>query len=348
MDPAQSIAAPVAPREAGPWPRRLAWWTWAATIPLVLLGAAVTSTGSGLAIDGWWIVDPGKGDFFLPIYPLDRWVHSVGTFVEHMHREFGMLVGLLAIATVVASFTAQKERAPRVLSIVALLLVCAQGALGGFRVLEKSTDLAFLHGAFGQLVFAFLALNALTFGAAPRGCASRAGDAERTRALKLASALACAVVYVQIVVGAWLRHGQSTIALVAHVVFVVAVLGAVVLLGHLLGAAAAGAAGAEGAEDAAPLRKLRRDLWIVTAAQIVLGLLAFLWVYLVRQERTTDELHHALFPTLHVIGGSALLFTCVRAAVHAWRRGAPAAPALARDGAWKSDDAASGAIGAAR
>ncbi len=308
-----------------PWPRRLAWWTWWVTIPLVFFGASVTSTHSGLAIDGWLIVDPGKGDWFLPLYPLDRWVHSLGTFVEHTHRLFAMLVGLLAIATVVASFTGQRARLPRWCAIASLLLIIGQGALGGFRVLEKSTELAFLHGAFGQAVFAFVGATALSFASrsdAPGPSGARVAPGGSSLALELTSFGACGIVYVQMVLGAWLRHSQSQIALVVHVVMVVAVLGGVYLLGHVLGRAANGSGtDATPAPDAPRLLALRRALWIVLATQLVLGLLAFIWVYLVvGRSRAPTELHQSLFPTLHVRGGSALLFVCVASAVQARRR----------------------------
>lgn len=305
-----------------PWPRRLAWWTWWVTIPLVFFGASVTSTHSGLAIDGWLIVDPGKGDWFLPLYPLDRWVHSFGTFVEHTHRLFAMLVGLLAIATVVASFTAQRARLPRWCAVLSLLLIIGQGALGGFRVLEKSTDLAFLHGAFGQAVFAFVGASALSFARPADALSARVAPGGSSLALELTSFGACGIVYVQMVLGAWLRHSQSQIALVVHVVMVVAVLGGVYLLGHVLGRAANGShANETAAPDAARLFALRRALWIALATQLVLGLLAFIWVYLVvGRSRTPTELHQSLFPTLHVMGGSALLFVCVASAVQARRR----------------------------
>lgn len=304
-------AARVETAAESPWPRRLAWTTWAAAIPLVFFGGSVTSLDAGLAIDGWWVVDPGKGDFFLPLYPLDRWVHSLGAFVEHTHRLFGMLVGLLAIATVVATFLRERRRLPRAFAAFGLLAVIGQGVLGGLRVLEKSTDLAFLHGSIGQAVFVLLGATALVL--APDAGVAAAPTAER-RTLRRVAFATIGVVYAQIVVGAWLRHGQSLGALVTHVVMLLGVAGLVTFLAHALGKAA------ETAPDGAYLRRLRIALWTVFWVQITLGLLAFVWVYLVvGQGRTPTELHQSFFPTLHVMGGAGLLFVVVASALQASR-----------------------------
>lgn len=314
----------VAPATASSWPRRLAWATWIATIPLVFFGGSVTSLDAGLAIDGWWVVDPGKGDFFLPLYPLDKWVHSLGTFVEHGHRLLGMLVGLLAIATVVAAFLRERRQLPRMLALAGLLAVIGQGVIGGYRVLEKSTDLAFLHGSIGQAVFALLGACALAMAPSAPSAGRVPADAPAQKRLFLASIVAIAAVYAQIVVGAWLRHGQSLAALLTHVVLLLAVAGAVTFLAHALRAAA------EGAADGQKLRRAWIALWSVFWAQITLGMLAFVWVYVVvGRERTPTELHQSFFPTLHVLGGATLLFLCVAGLVLALRRRAPAVAAVA-------------------
>jgi cytochrome c oxidase assembly protein subunit 15 len=317
----QTSAAPprvgFAGASASAWPRRLAWATWLATIPLVLFGGSVTSLNAGLAIDGWWIVDPGKGDFFLPLYPLDRWTTSLGAFVEHTHRLIAMAVGLLAIATAVVAQLREPRKTPRVIAWLAVAAIGIQGLLGGLRVLEKSTDLAVLHGALGQAVFALVGATAIAF--APRA-PRRAIEALRSadRRLCIVAVLAVLVVYAQIVIGAWLRHGQSLAALAVHVMMVLAVSGAIAWLASSLRSVAREAA------DARALRRLSVVVWSVLAAQLVLGLLAFVWVYVVvGRERDATELHQSFFPTLHVLGGAGLLFAVVAAAMHAFARPAP-------------------------
>ena len=75
-----------------PWPRRLAWATLLAALPLVLFGGTVTTLRAGMAIDGWFVLEPGRGDHFLLAYPLEKWLRDPGTFTEHTHRLFGVLV----------------------------------------------------------------------------------------------------------------------------------------------------------------------------------------------------------------------------------------------------------------
>jgi heme a synthase len=106
-------------------------FTWLATAALAALylivvsGATVRLTGSGLGCENW----PRCGDTFLP--PKDY--HAV---VEFGNRVAGFVVGLTTLAAAVAAF--RVERLPRWLfwSAVALpFTVLAQGILGGITVL---------------------------------------------------------------------------------------------------------------------------------------------------------------------------------------------------------------------
>lgn len=281
-----------------PWPFRMALATVLAAIPLVFFGGSVTTLNAGMAVDGWWIVERGRGDWFMWTFPLDQWLRDTGTFVEHTHRLFGSLVGFLAILTVVAAW---KTRA-RLVAVLGLLAVIGQGTIGGFRVLENSPDLAFLHGAVGQGVFAFLVMVCVACSQAYQ----RAGEpshahipAARTRTLAWVTTL---VIYLQIVVGAWLRHGESMAALLTHGVLVVAVIAAVLVLAKAL----------KGEAESSPLRKLPRWLFVALTVQILLGVAAFFAVYMI-VGRNPETIHAGLMPTLHVMGGAALLATSASA-----------------------------------
>jgi heme A synthase len=208
-----SAARDLASRVGG-IPHALALATLAAAVPLIFFGGTVTTLHAGLAIDGWLVLEPGRGDWFLWAYPVEQWFRDVGTFVEHTHRLLGSLVGLLAIATVIAAYVRDRSRGAWKIASVALAGVIAQGVLGGLRVLEKSEDLAFLHGAFGQLVFALIGATAIATSAAWRRAPALAPD--RVSRLRRASLAAVIAVYAQIVVGAWLRHGGAPLALSGH------------------------------------------------------------------------------------------------------------------------------------
>jgi cytochrome c oxidase assembly protein subunit 15 len=313
------------PRTEPSWSRRLAWAVVLAALPLVLFGGTVTTLRAGMAIDGWWVLEPGRGDHFLLLYPVEKWFRDPGTFSEHTHRLFGTLVGLLAIAYVLVATLRDRRREVVALAVASLVAICAQGALGGFRVLENSQDLAFLHGSFAQAVFALLCVNLVV---TSRGWAELAPvPGTRAAAARTWSWIAAGVAYVQIVLGAWLRHSGAMLPLVLHLVFVVGVIVAVLLAARMLGLAHSEAV--ERGADLSPLARARRRLHVLLAVQIGLGGLATLAVLVLsggfQGSVSTAEM---IFATGHVLFGALLLAQCVAAAVWAQHLGATAdAPA---------------------
>jgi cytochrome c oxidase assembly protein subunit 15 len=287
----------------------LAVATFLAAIPLLLFGGTVTTIEAGMAIDGWLVLEPGRGDHFLLFYPVDKWFRDDGTFAEHTHRLFGALVGLLAIATVVATWRVDPRRRARLVTCGALLLVSAQGALGGLRVLENSPELAFLHGALAQLVFAFLALMAVFL--APRYRESQAAEGEGAAQLRRSSGVATAIVYVTIFAGAWLRHAVSYMALGVHVALVVLATVLVFRLATGLKARAQSSPGQGG------LRRCARNLHILLGLQLLLGA-ASVWIVFFEVGDGVPEIHQSIFPTLHVLFGALLLAQLLAASL--WTR----------------------------
>ena len=69
-------------------------------LPLFAFGGSVTTLGAGMAVTGWWNAEGS----FMPFFPIDKWFRDLGTFVEHSHRQFGLVLGLLMIAAVVATW----------------------------------------------------------------------------------------------------------------------------------------------------------------------------------------------------------------------------------------------------
>jgi cytochrome c oxidase assembly protein subunit 15 len=203
-----------------------------------------------------------------------------------------------------------------ILAVASLLAVCAQGALGGFRVLENSQNLAFLHGSFAQAVFALLACNLVV--------TSRAwSELPRTPCRHAAAARSWAwgaalVVYVQIVLGAWLRHSGAMVPFFLHLVLVVGVLVTVLVTARRLGLAHADASSA--GIDRKPLARARRRLHALLVVQIALGGLATLAVLVLsggfQGKVSTAEM---IFATAHVLFGALLLCQCVAAALWAQR-----------------------------
>jgi len=284
---------------AGPWAGRWARAAAASAVPLVLFGGTVTTLGAGMAVDGWLIAE----GHFLAFFPVDKWFRDLPTFVEHTHRLFGMLVGLCALAGVGAAW--RQGRRARGWALVTLLAVIGQGALGGLRVLENSPELAFVHGAVAQAVFALLCLNAFT--QARGGRAQPLLDAAplaAARALRTTALLALALLYAQVVLGAWYRHGLRPEPVAGHLArLALHGLGAVVVLGALALLVRRGAqlcrAGGASPELERALAWLPRLLLV----QLVLGGLA--WAGFRPGAIGPAEW---LLSIAHVLGG-ALLFT---------------------------------------
>src|SRR5262245_64150107 len=96
------------------WLHRAAVSLAVAAFPLIIVGALVTSTGSGYASP-----EPVK---------LDRFV-GTGLY-EHGHRVLGWIVGALALTVVVVFGLWERRAWVRRLSILALGAIVLQGALG--------------------------------------------------------------------------------------------------------------------------------------------------------------------------------------------------------------------------
>jgi len=169
----------------------------------VLFGGSVTTLGAGMAVDGWLVAE----GHFLPFFPLEKWLRDTPTFVEHTHRVFGMLVGLCALAGLTLTFLRTRSTSARLGASAALFAVCLQGTLGGLRVLENDPRLAFLHGALAQAVFALLCVNAVLQSAAWREAGPLPAAQDELGALRSAALAGVLVVFGQVVLGAWYRHG---------------------------------------------------------------------------------------------------------------------------------------------
>lgn len=148
------------------------------------------------------------------------------------------------------------------------LLVCAQGFLGGARVVENSPTLALVHGVAAQLLFAVAAVIAASLSPAA-DLARAASPAPRDRRLRLVSQWLLAALVIQLVFGAMYRHMHSMHPLWSHAAFSLVVVALAVLAGSLAMSRRSG-------HDAdRPLRRLGMTLHGLVGLQFVLGWIAF-------------------------------------------------------------------------
>ena len=170
---------------------------------MLVAGGLVTGLEAGLAVEGWLRPE----GHLLILFPLELMRRDVGTFVEHAHRLWGLLVGLATIMLMVHLWIVQRRRWICWLATALVGAVIVQGTLGGTRVTELSTALAIIHGIFGHVVLGVLVVIAAATGRAWSGdYAITSGRVLRTDAT-LAWWLV-AVVLVQITLGTVFRHLQ--------------------------------------------------------------------------------------------------------------------------------------------
>lgn len=291
---------------------RWAVFTVCATAVLLVLGAIVTTFRVGMADPVW------------PTYPwhllLISWEEpSPGFLIEHSHRLAGYVVGCCVIVLAVWLWLSETRRWLQWLGTAALLGVIVQGLLGGFRVRLHAllgTDLAVIHGCFAQVVFALLVSIALF---CSRGwLAAELPSAQANYApLRKLSVATTAVLFVQIVLGAVLRHTYSPLGQRGHLIVAFA---AVLLVTWLVKTVL---------EQHSAERPLVRTAWLLaglTGFQVLVGVEA--WVFRfssgVPPELQQVTPGQAAVRTLHVMIGFAIFATSVVLALRAHRHAAVA------------------------
>jgi len=171
------------------------------TFPLIWVGGLVTTYDAGMAVPDW----PSTYGYNLFLYPWTTWVFGpFKLFVEHGHRLLASLAGMLTIGLVVSTCFQEKRIWVRKAAFGALALVLVQGILGGARVLLDERVLAMLHGCIGPAYFAYcVALAVMTSGFWREGLI-HIGSPD-TRFVRL-SLMTAAIIYLQLVLGARIRH----------------------------------------------------------------------------------------------------------------------------------------------
>jgi heme a synthase len=171
------------------------------------------------------------------LYPWQSWIAGpFDLFIEHGHRLLGATVGMLTIALVVVIWRCDSRRWMRGVSLAALAGVILQGSLGGMRVVLDRVTLAKVHGCVGPLFFALTVAIAVFTSRWWKEQNQRSPDHSGNRLQRLAL-LTTLMAYVQLVLGAQLRHlppdispGAFRGAVILHVVFALVVTGHVLLL----------------------------------------------------------------------------------------------------------------------
>jgi cytochrome c oxidase assembly protein subunit 15 len=294
------------------WSHRLACATAGATVGLIVAGGLVTNTGAALAVPDWPTTF-GHNPFLFP------WSGMVGgVLVEHGHRLLGAAIGMLTVILATVLGLVDARRWVRGLGLLAVVLVCVQGLIGGLRVVLLRDALALIHGCLAQLFFALLVGIAVVTG---RGWQAPSSVPARAPQLASLGSLAVAVVYGQVVLGAFTTHGTAVWWHVA---------GAIVATGVLVGTALAVLRGAR--EDPI-LAWWARAVKVLVLVQLLLGLGAYA-VRFTSLGVPGGQVAVVALPVLHRAVGALVLGSAVALALQLGRRralgaGMRAAPRMA-------------------
>jgi len=196
------------------WLHRYTKLVAASTLLLIAAGGMVTSTGSGLSVPDW----PNTYGWFMFSFPMNKWVG--GIVYEHSHRLIASTVGFLTIILAVWTWRVDPRPWVRALGFAALGAVVLQGLLGGITVLLKLPPAVSIgHAALAQLFFCItLSLAVFT---SPSWIQETGGDSDerhvhghdRPDALRPLATATTLMVYVQILLGATMRHTNAGMAI---------------------------------------------------------------------------------------------------------------------------------------
>jgi cytochrome c oxidase assembly protein subunit 15 len=292
----------------GLWPHRLAVVLAWATFPLLFIGGLVTSKGAGLAVPDW----PTTFGYNMFFYP---WSGMVGNILyEHSHRLFASFVGLLTIALAVSLWLREQRAWLRWLGVTALLLVIGQGILGGLRVILLQDTLAILHGCLAQAFFALTVGLALFTSREWASEPTQAPITDNGRLCRL-GAITTALIYLQVIFGAVLRHTGERLD--AHLFVGGLVALHVILL--ILRVTKYRDAGLK-------LVRLAASLGILMLVQLLLGAGSYFAKFTTLLRLPMDIV--VLLTTTHLIVGALMLVTSLALTLHSYRLSERAKPAM--------------------
>jgi cytochrome c oxidase assembly protein subunit 15 len=204
------------------WLNRFAWLLCVATVFLVCSGGMVTSKGVGLAVPDW----PTTFGYNMFLFPVSQWVG--GIFFEHTHRLIASAVGFMTIILTLWLRFTEERRWVRNLGYLALVAVILQGVLGGLRVTMLKDEIGIFHACLAQAFLGLLVVIALVTTRFWRSLASvdvdpfdsrshhggQAGQVlAKLRAIKTLALFTTVAIYVQLALGATMRHQHRDLAI---------------------------------------------------------------------------------------------------------------------------------------
>ena len=194
-------------RPSTKWLNRFAWLTCVATLLLICSGGMVTSKNVGLAVPDW----PTTFGYNMFLFPISKWVG--GILFEHTHRLMGSLVGFLTIILSVWLWLCDNRRWVRNLGVAAVIGVILQGILGGLRVTMMKDQIGIFHACVAQAFLGLLVFIALVTTQYWRSFPNRLIDSQKIPPIKTLATAITVAIYVQLALGATMRHQHRDLAI---------------------------------------------------------------------------------------------------------------------------------------
>ena len=192
------------------WLNRFAWFTAFATLLLICSGGMVTSKGVGLAVPDW----PTTFGYNMFLFPVSKWIG--GVLFEHTHRLIASTVGFLTIILAIWLWRVEDRQTVRTLGLLAVAAVILQGILGGLRVTMLKDQIGIFHACLAQGFFALIVLIAIVttnFWRSLNLNALSIQVCEKFSVLKRIAIATTIVIYVQLALGATMRHQHKDLAI---------------------------------------------------------------------------------------------------------------------------------------
>ena len=197
------------------WLHRYSLLVVSATLLLIFAGGLVTSHEAGLAVPDWPL---SYGQFFPPM---------VGNiFWEHGHRMIAGTVGILTFILTLWIQNHEKRKKIKILTWIAFSSVIAQAVLGGLTVIYMLPPaISILHACLAQTFFCMLIAISYFLSTFHENqmCKPTQGDPVARQKIKKLLALTLMFIYIQLILGAVIRHTGMGILFHVVVAFLVAV-----------------------------------------------------------------------------------------------------------------------------
>jgi cytochrome c oxidase assembly protein subunit 15 len=288
-------------------PYRFAVATACCTILLMMAGAMVTSNGAADSVPDWPLA---YGKLIPPLIG--------GIRFEYTHRVLAGIVSIMTLVLAVWITSTEPRPLAKKIGWAALILVIAQAALGGFRVLEGYPSVsATAHATLAQVFFITLVGLSLYLSSWWQEDLTQLEDRGSPR-LRVLASLMTASILGQLILGAAFRHGAFGI------------------VPHLIGAGVvtlfivwAGVAAKKRFRRVADLRRATLLLHAFFGTQLLLGGAAY-WAVVRAADESQPTVTYATLTVAHVLGGALTLAAAVLFTLTCFRL-IPSTPRFAAD-----------------